>query len=49
MPEALAAASDERRAENRRPLVERVVATKTTGLVALEWTPPAAAFFRLVL
>ena len=30
-------------------LVERVSATRTTGLTGLEWTAPAAPFFRRVL
>jgi hypothetical protein len=27
----------------------RVTVTRTTGMTGLEWTPPAAPFFRLVL
>ena len=49
MPEAIAAASPERRAEIVGLLVERVTATRTTGLTGLEWTAPAAPFFRRVL
>ena len=49
MPEAIAAASAERRAEIVPLLVARVTATRTTGMTGLEWTPPAAPFFRLVL
>ncbi len=49
MPEAIAAASPERRAEIVGLLVERVTATRQTGLTGLEWTAPAAPFFRLVL
>ena len=49
MPEAIAAASPQHRAEIVRLLVARVAANKTEGVVALEWTPPAAPFFRLVL
>lgn len=48
MPEAIAA-SPERRAEIVGLLVERVTATRTTGLTGLEWTAPAAPFFRPVL
>ena len=46
MPEAIAAASPERRAEIVRLLVERVTATKADGMTELEWTAPAAPFFR---
>ena len=46
MPEAITAASDERRAEILGLPAERVTATRATGLTALEWTAPAAAFFR---
>jgi hypothetical protein len=46
MPEAIAAASPERRAEIIALLVGRIVATCQTGLVGLEWTAPAAPFFR---
>ena len=49
MPEALAAASDEHRAEIAAVLIGRVEANKTTGMTGLEWTPPAAPFFRAVL
>ena len=49
MPEALAAASDERRAEIAAVLIGRVGANRTTGMTGLEWTPPAAPFFRVVL
>lgn len=49
MPEAIAAASPKRRAEIVGLLVERVMATRTTGLTGLEWTAPAAPFFRRVL
>ena len=49
MPEAIEAASPERRAEIVGLLVERISATRTTGLTGLEWTAPAAAFFRRVL
>lgn len=49
MPEAIAAASDERRAEIVALLVERVAATRTMGLTGLEWTAPAAPFFRRVV
>ena len=49
MPEALAATSDERRAEIAAVLIGRVDANKTTGMTGLEWTPSAAPFFRLVL
>src|SRR6185503_11256493 len=49
MPEAIAAASAERRAEIVRLLVGRAEATKTAGLTELEWTPPAAPFFQRVL
>jgi hypothetical protein len=48
MPDAIEAASPERRAEIVRLLVARADANRTTGLTALEWTPPAAPFFRLV-
>ena len=46
MPEAIAAASPERRAEIVGLLVERVTATKADGMTGLEWTAPAAPFFR---
>ncbi len=46
MPEAIAAASPERQAEIVPLLVAQVMATKTTGVVGLEWTPPAAPFFK---
>jgi hypothetical protein len=49
MPEAIAAASHERRAEIAGLLVERVTATRMTGVTGLEWTAPAAPFFRRVL
>lgn len=49
MPEAITAASPERRAEIVGLLVERVTATRTTGMTGLEWTAPAAPFFRRVL
>lgn len=49
MPEAIAAASPERRGEIVPLLVACVTATRTTGMTGLEWTPPAAPFFRLVL
>ena len=49
MPEAIAAATPERRAEIVALLLGRVEATRTTGMMGLEWTPPAAPFFRLVL
>ena len=49
MPEAIAAASPERRAEIVGLLVERVSATRQTGVTGLEWTAPAAPFFRRVL
>lgn len=49
MPEAIAAGSTERRAEIVGQLVERVTATRTTGMTGLEWTAPAAPFFRRVL
>jgi hypothetical protein len=49
MPEAIAAASPERRAEIVALLLGRVEATRSTGMTGLEWTPPAAPFFRLVL
>lgn len=49
MPEAIAAASPERRAEIVGVLVERVAATKAGGVTGLEWTAPAAPFFRRVL
>jgi hypothetical protein len=49
MPEAIRAASPERRAEIVGLLVERVTATRTTGMTGLEWTAPAAPFFRRVL
>ena len=49
MPEAIAAASPERRAEIVGLLVERLTATRKTGLTGLEWTAPAAPFFRIVL
>ena len=49
MPEALAAASDERRAEIAAVLIGRIEANRTTGMTGLEWTAPAAPFFRLVL
>ena len=49
MPEAIAAASPERRAEIVRLLVGRAVANRTEGLTGLDWTPPAAPFFRSVL
>ncbi len=49
IPEAIAAASPERRAEIVGLLVERVTATRTTGLTGLQWTAPAAPFFRRVL
>ena len=41
-----AAASPERRAEIVPLLVARVIANKTAGVVELEWTPPAAPFFK---
>ena len=46
LPTALEAASDERRAEIVRLLVFRVAANRTIGMTGLEWTPPAAPFFR---
>ena len=46
MPEAIAAAGPQRRAEIVGLLVGRVAATKTTGLVTVEWSAPAAPFFR---
>ena len=46
MPEAIAAASPQRRAEIVPLLVAQVTATKTSGMTGLEWTPPAAPFFR---
>ncbi len=46
MPEALAVASPERRAEIVGLLVERVAATRQTGLTGVEWTAQAAPFFR---
>ena len=49
MPEAIAAASPERRAEIVGLVVERVTATRITGMTSLEWTAPAAPFFRRVL
>ena len=49
MPEALAAASDERRAEIAAVLIARVEDNRTTGMTGLEWTPPAAPFFRAAL
>jgi hypothetical protein len=49
MPEAIAAASPQRRAEIVALLVRRAEANRTTGLTGLEWTPPAAPFFRRVL
>lgn len=49
MPDAIAAASLERRAEIVRLLVARVECTKTEGISGLEWTPPAAPYFRGVL
>jgi site-specific DNA recombinase len=49
MPEAIAAASPEHRAEVVRLVIDRVVADREHGLVALEWTPPAAPFFRRVV
>jgi hypothetical protein len=49
MPDAIAAASPERRAEIVGLLVDRVTATRTTGMMGLEWTAPAAPFFRRVL
>ena len=49
MPEALAAASDEPRAEIAAVLIGRVEANRTTGMTGLEWTAQAAPFFRLVL
>ena len=49
MPDAIAAASPERRAEIVRLLVGRVECTKAQGMSGLEWTPPAAPFFRRVL
>jgi hypothetical protein len=49
MPEALAAASDARRAEIVGLLVAHVTANRTTGLTGLEWSAPAAPFFRRVL
>ena len=47
LPEAIAAATPERRTEIVALLVGRAAATRQTGLVALEWTAPAAPFFRL--
>jgi hypothetical protein len=49
LPEAIAAASPERRAEIVGLLVDRVTATRMTGMTGLEWTAPAAPFFRRVL
>ena len=49
MPDALAAASDDRRAEIATLLIGRVEANRTTGLTGLEWTARAAPFFRVVL
>ena len=46
LPSALEAASDERRAEIVRLLVNRVEANRTTGMTGLEWTLQAAPFFR---
>jgi hypothetical protein len=46
MPDAIAAASPERRAEIAQLLVTRVECTKTDGLSGL--APPAAPFFRRV-
>ena len=48
MPEAIAAASRERRAEIVGLLVERVTLTKEAGMTGLDWSPPAAPFFRRV-
>ena len=45
----MAAASDERRAEIAAVLIGRVEANRTTGMTGLEWTSPAAPFFRAVL
>jgi len=45
MPEAIAVATPERRAEIVPLLVGRVTANRTTGMTGLEWTPPAAPFF----
>ena len=49
MPEAIGAASPRKRAEIVPLLVARAVADREHGLVGLEWTPPAAPFFRRVL
>jgi hypothetical protein len=49
MPDFIADASPRKRAEVVPVLVERVVADREHGLVGLEWTPPAAPFFRPVL
>ena len=46
LPGALEAASDERKAEIVRLLVNRVAASRTDGMTGLEWTPQAAPFFR---
>jgi hypothetical protein len=48
LPDALLAASSERRVEIVRLLVARVEANRTEGMTALQWTPPAAPFFRLL-
>ena len=49
MPEAIAAASAERMAEMVRLFVDRAVANGTEGLTGIDWTTPAAPFFRTVL
>ena len=48
LPDALVAATPERRAEIVRLLVARVEANRTQGMTGLEWTPTAAPFFRRV-
>ena len=49
MPEALAAASDERRAEIAAVLIAWGEDNRTTGMTGLEWTPPASPFLRAAL